>query len=226
MRKSMPVCSLLIAFVFMAPGLLLAQASGVIKLPPPQTDGGKPLMQALKARQSSREFGPEQKLPIQVLSNLLWAANGVNRPDGKRTTPSAVNWQNIDIYAATADALYLYDAPQHVLKVILQEDVRVATGQQDFVKAVPLNLVYVADLSKAKIAGTVSPNAESWSMAGAGFIGQNVYLYCASQGLATVVRAMFDRDALGKVLKLRPDQRILLTQSVGYPVNNSQKPVD
>jgi len=203
--------------LFMGPSLSSAQEPKVIKLPEPQTEGGRPLMQVLKARQTSREFGPEAKLPMQVLSNLLWAADGVNRPDGKRTAPSAVNWQNIDIYVAMADGLYLYDAPQNALKVLLTEDVRAATGQQNFVKAVPLDLVYVADYSKAKTPRGENPNAEVWSAAGVGFISQNVYLYCASEGLATVVRGMFDRDALGKVLQLRPDQKIILTQSVGYP---------
>src|SRR5512137_8809 len=120
-------------------------------------------MQALKARQTSREFGTETKLPMQVLANLLWAADGVSRPDGKRTAPSAVNWQNIDIYLATAEGLYLYDAPRNALKVVLMEDVRAATGQQEFVKSVPLNLIYVADFSKAKTARGENPNAEIWS---------------------------------------------------------------
>jgi len=213
-RKILAFVGLLL---FMGPSLSLAQEPKVIKLPEPQTEGGRPLMQVLKARQTSREFGPETKLPMQVLSNLLWAADGVNRPDGKRTAPSAVNWQNIDIYVAMADGLYLYDASQNALKVLLTEDVRAATGQQNFVKAVPLDLVYVADYAKAKTPRGENPNAEVWSAAGVGFISQNVYLYCASEGLATVVRGMFDRDALGKVLQLRPDQKIILTQSVGYP---------
>jgi len=203
--------------LFAGPALSSAQESKVIKLPEPQTDGGRPLMQVMKARQTSRDFGPDTKLPMQVLSNLLWAADGVNRPDGKRTAPSAVNWQNIDIYVATADGLYLYDAPQNALKVLITEDVRGTTGQQAFVKTVPLDLVYVADFSKARTAKGENPNAEIWSAAGAGFISQNVYLYCASEGLATVVRGMFDKDALSKVLNLRPDQKIILTQSVGYP---------
>jgi nitroreductase len=217
MRKGIP--ALLSAGLLLVASLFLssAQEPKVIKLPDPQTDGGRPLMQALKARQTAREFGPETKLPMQVLANLLWAANGVNRPDGKRTAPSAVNWQNIDIYVATADGLYLYDAPKNALKVLLAEDVRAATGQQAFVKTVPLNLVYVADYSKAKTAKGENPNADTWSAAGAGFISQNVYLYCASEGLATVVRGLFDREALGKVLNLRPDQKIILAQSVGYP---------
>ncbi len=203
--------------LFVGTSLIWAQGSETIKLPPPQTEGGRPLMQVLKARQSSREFGSEAVLPKQVLSNLLWAANGVSRPDGKRTAPSAMNWQNIDIYAATADGLYLYDAPQNALKILLKEDIRPATGQQAFVKSVPLNLIYVADYAKAKTPRGENPAAEVWSAAGVGFISQNVYLFCASEGLATVVRGMFDREALGKMLKLRPDQKIILTQSVGYP---------
>jgi nitroreductase len=217
MKRSVCAFALLGLFLSTCPLSSTAQEPKVIKLPEPQTDGGRPLMQVLKARQTSREFGQETRLSMQVLSNLLWAANGINRPDGKRTAPSAVNWQNVDIYAATADALYLYDAPQNALKVILTEDVRAVTGQQGFVKAVPLNLVYVADLARAKTARGENPNAEIWSAAGAGFISQNVYLFCASEGLATVVRGMFDRDALSKALKLRPDQKIILTQSVGYP---------
>ena len=217
MKKRIPAISLVVLLLFTGLSLSSAQEPRVIKLPEPQTDGGRPLMQVLKARQTSREFGPETKLPLQVLSNLLWAADGVNRPDGKRTAPSAVNWQNIDIYVAMADGLYLYDAPQNALKLLLAEDVRAATGQQNFVKTVPLDLVYVADYSKVKTPKGENPNAEVWSAAGAGFISQNVYLYCASEGLATVVRGMFDRESLSKVLNLRPDQKIILTQSVGYP---------
>jgi hypothetical protein len=217
MKRRVPAFFFMILFLTACHLSVLSQDAKVIKLPQPQTDGGKPLMQVLKARQTSREFGPETKLPLQILSNLLWAADGVNRPDGMRTAPSAVNWQNMDIYAATADGLYLYDAPQHALKVLVSDDVRGATGQQNFVKTVPLNLVYVADLSKGNTGRGANPNTEVWPTAEAGFISQNVYLYCASEGLATVVRGMFDREALGKVLNLRPDQKIILTQSVGYP---------
>jgi SagB-type dehydrogenase family enzyme len=191
------------------------EESQVLKLPGPQTEGGKPLMQALKERQSSREFSGE-KLSLQVLSNLLWAADGVNRPDsGKRTAPSAVNWQNIDIYVALADGLYVYDAPGNALRLILKEDVRAETGKQEFVKDVPLDLVYVADFSKIK-RGT-DEDKSFYSAAHTGFISQNVYLYCASEGLATVVRGMVDRETLAKVMKLRPDQKVMLAQSVGYP---------
>ena len=186
-----------------------------IQLLKPQTDSGRPLMQVLKDRSSSRSFGKE-KLSMQVLSNLLWAAFGVNRTDtGKRTAPSAMNRQEIDIYVAMADGLYLYDSKAHSLIPILSEDIRAMTGTQDYVKDAPVNLIYVADYSKMS-SGT-KEDKDFYSAADTGFIGENVYLYCASEGLATVVRASIDRQALAKVMKLRPDQRIILAQSVGYP---------
>lgn len=195
--------------------MLSAQESKDIQLLSPQTEGGRPLMQALKERHSLREFSNE-KLPLQVLSNLLWAADGVNRPDsGKRTAPSAMNSQNIDIYVAMEEGLYLYSPSTHTLKIILAEDVRAATGRQEFVKNVPVNLIYVADFSK--ISRGTDEDKNFYSAAHAGFIGQNVYLFCASEGLATVVRGMADREALAKVLKLRTDQKVIFAQSVGYP---------
>lgn len=215
MRKT-GFCSLLMLLVLSVyPFSFSGQEPQDIQLPKPQTEGGKPLMQAFMLRQSSREFSAE-KLPLQVLSNLLWAADGVNRPDsGKRTAPSAMNVQNIDIYVAMAEGLYLFDAPGNTLKSVLKEDIRAATGRQDFVREVPLNLVYVADNSKMKRGTDEDKNI--YSGAHVGFISQNVYLYCASEGLATVVRGLFDREALAKLMQLRPDQKIILVQSVGYP---------
>jgi len=181
----------------------------------PQTDGGRPLMQVLKDRSSSRSFSSE-KLPLQVLSNLLWAAFGVNRPDsGGRTAPSAKNSQNIDIYVAMVDGLYLYDARTQVLNPILAEDVRALTGRQLFVKDAPMNLIYVADL--ARLTGSSQEDKDLYSAADVGFISENVYLFCASEGLVTVVRGSIDRQALATVMKLRPDQKIILAQTVGYP---------
>ncbi len=192
-----------------------SQPAEEIKLPAPEIETGIPLMQALKKRGSSREFSKE-KLPLQVLSNLLWAANGVNRPDSqKRTAPSAMNCQNIDIYLAMEDGLYLYAPLEHNLKLILKEDIRGSTGNQDFVKDAPLNIIYVADLSKMT-RGT-DEEKSIYSAAHTGFISQNVYLFCASEGLATVIRGLIDRDALHKLLKLRPDQRVVFAQTVGYP---------
>ena len=199
-------------------GFSQAQESAAIKLPPPQMDGGMPLMQALALRKSTRGgFGPDTQLSMQTISNLLWAADGVNRPPNKRTAPSAVDWQNIDIYVTTADGLFLYDAQKHELKVLGKEDVRGVAGLQDFVAGAPLNLIYVADLNKARGfggQGDIMPTAEVWSFAGVGAIAQNVYLFCASENLACILRAMADPKAIAKTLKLRKDQKFILAQTV------------
>jgi len=201
--------------IFLISCTAFAEELKPIQLPKPQMDGGRPLMQVLKDRSSSREFSP-QKLPLQVLSNLLWAASGINRSDsGKRTAPSAANWQEIDIYVATADGLYLYDAKPHVLKPVLAGDIRALTGHQPFVKEAALNLIYVADFSR--IGRGANEEKDFFSAADTGFIAQNVYLFCASEGLATVVRASIDKPTLAKTMKLKPDQRITLSQTVGYP---------
>lgn len=218
MRTIIVACLALSLFLFTAPSYSLAQGGDVIKLPPPQTEGGMPLMQALKLRQSTRGgFGPDVKLSMQVLSNLLWAADGVNRTGGHRTAPSAADWQNIDIYVTAADGLFLYDPIKHELKVLGKEDIRAVAGQQDFVKTAPLNLIYVADMARAKFGGkTMKEVEETWSYANVGFIAQNVYLYCASEGLACIVRAMADKDAIAKALNLRPDQKFILAQTVAH----------
>jgi nitroreductase len=191
-----------------------AQDLQVIKLPPPQTEGGRPLMQVLKDRRTSRDFGPGTLSP-QMLSNLLWAAFGINRPDGHRTAPSAMNWQEVSIYVATPEAVYVYDAKGNALTPVLAGDHRAATGTQSFVKDAAVNLVYVSDLSKTRDAA--SPDTQMYTAADVGFIAQNVYLYCASEGLAVVVRGSVDRPALAKLMDLQPNQKIILAQSVGFP---------
>jgi SagB-type dehydrogenase family enzyme len=185
-----------------------------IELPDPQIEGGMPLMEALMNRQSNRSFGAE-KLPAQTLSNLLWAAFGVNRPEsGKRTAPSARNWQEIDIYVALAEGLYLYDATSHSLKPVFPDDIRARTGMQDFVGTAPVNLVYVADFSRM---GNASDEQKiMYAAADAGFIAQNVYLFCASEGLGTVVRGALDRETLAKAMMLGPDLHITFAQTIGY----------
>ena len=186
-----------------------------VLLPPPQTDGGKPLMQVLKERHSTREFSPEA-LPAQVLSNLLWAAAGVNRPaSGQRTVPSARDWREIDVYVATAEGMYRYDAKANALQPVVARDLRALTGVQDFVAKAPVNLVYVADFDRME--GAAAEQKEFYAATDAGFIAQNVYLFCASANLATVVRGSVERGALGKAMKLAPHQRIMLAQTVGYP---------
>ena len=205
----------LIAILLVSAAAVAAEDLQTIVLPAPQTEGGKPLMQALKLRQTTREFS-NQKLPLDVLSNLLWAAWGINRPNsGKRTAPSASNHEEIDIYVATADGLYLYEAKGHRLQQVLTADIRAKTGTQSFVRTVPVDLVYVADF--AKMGSESLEDKVFYSACDTGFIGQNVYLFSASEGLATVVRGSIDRSALAKAMKLRPEQRVTLAQSIGYP---------
>ena len=206
---------LLFAVVFYIVSNAFAGETDVLKLPAPQKTGGMPLMQALQARHTSREFA-ERALEPQQLANLLWAAAGVNRPaSGKRTAPSARDWREIDIYVALADGTYIYDANEHVLRRVSTRDMRALTGKQEFVAAAPLNLVYIADLQRMEGAG--SEDKDRYAAADTGFIAQNVYLYCASAGLNTVVRGLVDREALDVALKLTSQQRIILAQMVGYP---------
>jgi SagB-type dehydrogenase family enzyme len=187
----------------------------IVLLPPPQTEGGKSLMQALKERHSTREFSPEA-LPPQVLSNLLWAAAGVNRPaSGQRTVPSARDWREIDVYVVMAEGMYRYDAKANALQPVVARDLRALTGVQDFVAMAPVNLVYVADIDRME--GAAAEQKEFYAATDTGFIAQNVYLFCASANLATVVRGSVERDALAKAMGLASHQRIILAQTVGYP---------
>jgi nitroreductase len=208
------------ALLWVGLGLLMgglpaaAQESKPVQLLAPQMEGGKPLMQALKERATSRAFSPE-KLPDQTLSNLLWAAVGVNRPDGRRTAPSAMNRQEIDIYVLAANGATLYEAKTHSLAPVVPEDLRALATTQAFARDAPVTLVFVADYARMGTGST--EQKDLYAPADTGYISQNVYLYCASEGLATGVRAGMDRPALAKALKLRSDQKIILAQSVGYP---------
>jgi SagB-type dehydrogenase family enzyme len=192
-----------------------AAAETVLDLPPPQLEGGVPLMLTLKNRRSAREFSTT-KLPPQVLSNLLWAAFGVNRPgSGGRTAPSAHGWQEIQVYAAMENGLFRYDQKTHALQGVKSVDLRRLTGRQEFAGVAPLDLVYVADFGRMEGAGM--EDKLMYSAADTGFVSQNVYLCCAQEGLATVVRGLLDRAVLGKAMDLKPDQHIILAQTVGYP---------
>lgn len=172
-------------------------------------------MQALSERATSREFSPAT-LPAQTMSDLLWSAAGINRPDsGKRTTPSARNFQEVDVYVATADGLFLYEPKPHALRLVVKEDLRGLTGSQAFVKTAPVNLIYVSDASR--MGNTNQQDQLVYPAIAAGAMVQDVYLYAASAGLATVVRALVDREALGKAMQLRPEQRIVICQTVGLP---------
>jgi SagB-type dehydrogenase family enzyme len=190
-----------------------------VALPAPRLDGGIPLLQALARRASRRAYGPDE-IPVQVLSDLLWAAFGVNRPSsGLRTAPSAVNAQDIEIYLATAKGMFRFDARTHGLQAMLPDDVRSLTGVQASAGPSPVSLVYVSDYEKLRSLKNRDLGEDSdavWSWTHTGFISQNVYLFCASEGLATVMRAIFDRDSLAERMGLDNSKHITLVQTVGY----------
>lgn len=194
--------------------LVADDAADLHPLPPPAVSAGKPLMQALKERQTRREFRPDL-LTDQQTGDLLWAAFGVNRPAiDHRTAPSAKNAQEIDVYVARADGLFLYEAKAHSLRKVADQDLRLLTSGQDFAKTAPLALIYVADYSRFK--DTPPADARLYATFDAGCICQNVYLFCASEGLATVVHDL-NRDPLAQAMNLRESQHIVMAQAVGLP---------
>jgi nitroreductase len=204
----------LIGAAVLAAAPAVAAAETERALPPPRKDGGKPLMQALAARRSTREFA-SRALPDAILSDLLWAAFGVNRASGDRTAPYWRHLMVVDVYAATADGVWLYDPQRHVLTRHSDKDIRGETGQQEFVATAPLNLIYVAHGERMKEVPWEARRL--YASTDTGFIGQNVYLYCASEGLATVFRGAVLSEQLGKTLKLGDGQFVTFCQSVGYP---------
>ncbi len=215
MKVQILLLVLLPVLLLAGPGTAAAQDLKAVPLMSFQMDTGRPLLHVLKERKSSRAFSP-RILPKRVLSNLLWAANGINRPaSGGRTAPSAMNQHEIDIYVATAEGLYLFDANGRQLRPVLKRDIRALTGGQAYVQDAPVNLVFVADFTRMSL--TPVQDRDFYAAADTGFISQNIYLYCASEGLATVIRGSIDRATLAEAMKLGPDQKIILAQSVGYP---------
>lgn len=194
---------------------LHAQGAGELKLNRPDLHRGVNVMKAFSDRHSDREFSTRE-LSLQDLSDLLWAANGVNRPgDGKRTAPSALNKQDVDIYVFLAKGVYLYDASKHVLKLVAEGDHRaVVAGRQDFVKQAPVSLVYVSDLSRFGMG--LDEQVKLMGAMDAGIVSQNVNLFCAGVGLSTVPRASMDQEALRKLLKLSDTQVPMMNNPVGY----------
>jgi len=184
-----------------------------IKLPPARMQGGMPLLSALKLRRSTREYS-ERSLTDEMLSSLLWAAFGVNRPSGDRTAPYWRHIMVIDVYVARADGVWLYDPAAHALAPYLPDDLRAQTGLQPFVATAAVNLVYVAHGDRMT---DVSPeDRRLYASVDAAFIGQNVYLYCASEGLASVFRGAVDYAGLARALKLPEQQFVTFAQTVGY----------
>jgi SagB-type dehydrogenase family enzyme len=185
------------------------------KLPQPDQEGGISLMKAFKERKTIRNFDKNKPLSDQQISNLLWAANGINRPDtNKRTVPTASNNQEIDVYLFTEKAIYLYDAVSNTLKLKKEGDYRTQAGKNDFFTDAPVALVYVADFTR--MSKYDEPSRNFYSATDVGFVSQNVYLYCASENLATVVCGYIDREGINSILEI-PEGKILLSQPVGYP---------
>jgi SagB-type dehydrogenase family enzyme len=193
------------------------QTYGVIKLNPPDLNKGISIMQALKKRKTTRDIS-DKKLTLQQLSDLLWAADGVNRSDGKRTSPAAMGIYCIDIYVVLPEGVYLYDPDKHQLNPVAKGDFRKSAGMQDFVYIAPVNLVYTFTLRNRKNAPAQVPEQKRkiWGDVEVGCLVQNVYLYCASQGLGAVVRGMVDQKKFGEILKLKPEQ-IIVAQTIGHP---------
>jgi SagB-type dehydrogenase family enzyme len=193
------------------------QTDGVIKLNPPELNKGISIMQALKKRRTNRDIS-DKKLTLQQLSDLLWAADGINRPDGKRTAPAAIAIYSVDIYVVLPEGVYLYDVAKHELKPVAKGDFRKSAGMQDFVYIAPVNLVYVLNLKGwSKAPPNISnEKRDLWTHVEVGLIAQNVYLYCASEGLAATVRGMIDQKKFSEVIKVKPEQ-IVLAQTIGYP---------
>jgi SagB-type dehydrogenase family enzyme len=199
--------------------ILIPLTAQDITLPAPDKKGGIPLMQALNNRQTTRSFTTDS-LTLQQLSDLLWAGFGINRPElGKRTAPSAMNWQEIDMFLTMHGGCYLYIAESHSLKFINNKDLRKETGGQSFVADAALNIVFVANLSKTgKKEGDIIKDSDLFmSYSDAAFIAQNIYLYCASANLGCVVRGSVPDNNLAAELGLSSTQRIIIAQTVGVP---------
>ena len=184
-----------------------------LKLPAPDTKGGKPLMECMALRKSSRNFAGK-KLSPQIMANIFYAADGISRKDGRKTVPTARNAQNQLIYAATADGSWLYMPKTNTLKKLGSKDIRSVCGMQKFHAKAPLVLIFVAEPAKV---GKTPEQQQNYAANHAGYSSQNVYLYAASEGLATVVCAMVDRKALAKALNLPAGQQIMYSQPIGYP---------
>jgi len=206
--------SLMLSFFVVACGIY-AQNLQVIKLDPPAKTGGKPVMNVFNERQSQRAFSSE-KLKLRDLSNLLWAVNGINREDGKRTAPSARNAQDVDVYVIMEEGAYLYDAKNHTLNPVAAGDHREAVaGWQDFVKTAPVSIVLVSDLSR--LGNNTDEMTKLMGAVDVGIVCQNINIACTGLGLVTVPRGSMNHAALKEVLKLKEHHLLLMNNPVGYP---------
>lgn len=184
-----------------------------IKLPNPSLKADVSLYDALKNRQTNREFSSKE-LSLQQLSDLLWCAGGVNRKDGRLTSPTARNAQEIDILVLMDNGMYLYLPKENVLKPVISDDVREKMSRQDMVVKAPVTLLFFANYEKMD--GFNEEAREFYGATDAGFVSQNVYLFCAAYGLNTVVMGAIDRDYLKSVIPF--EGKAILAQPVGFPL--------
>jgi len=185
-----------------------------VTLPPPQTHDGLPLFSALRLRHSVRTY-TDQPISRETLSTLLWAAFGINRAtSGDRTAPYWRHMVVIDLYLAIADGVWLYDPKAHAMVPVIDGDIRAETGMQDFVAVAPLELIYVAHGDRMDIP---AEQQRLYASVDSAFIGENIYLFCASEGLGTVFRGSFDPAKLAKLLHLSDQEFVTFVQTVGYP---------
>ena len=188
-----------------------------IQLPKPQTEGGMPLMEALKKRETKRDFIKDKEFSLQMLSNLLWAANGISRPEsGKRTAPSAVNWQHVDIFVSLKQGVFLMNYEKNILELIKKGDFRSQIGQQDFVGDASAVLIYVSDRTKMLREGMSDETKVFYEATYSGNISLNVGLFATSENLKNVIIGSIIKENIIKILNLKEHQKPLLGHAVGY----------
>lgn len=217
MKKIIGFLALLSVVIMMTlpVNIVNAQDLTTIKLNVPDTNTGICVLQALKERKSVRNYADKQ-LALQDLSNLLWAADGISREDGRRTAPSYRDVQEFDIYVIREDGIYVYEPKDQELIPVAEGDYRKYAGVQSYVATAPINLIYVANTDKYE--NTLNENAKLLiANLDVGFIAENVALFSTSAGLASVPRASINKEELAQILKLRPEQKIIFGQTVGYP---------
>ncbi len=193
-----------------------AQELKVIKLDAPRKDGGTPVMKVFNNRHSDRVFAADALKPMD-LSTLLWAANGINRADGKRTAPSAKDVRDVDVFVILKEGAYIYDPEAHALNPLTAGDHRaLVAGGQDFAKTAPVCIVLASELSR--LGDPTNENTRLMGAVDVGIVNQNINLACAALGLSTVPRATMDKESLKKVLKLKDSHLLLMNNPVGYPI--------
>ena len=208
MKSIVKTLALLLSLYAFHPAETMSQN---IPLPPADKSNPTTLMQALEQRHTGREFSPTP-IGLQQLSDILWCANGVNRDNGRRTAPSAINCQEIEIYAFMEEGVYQYLPEKHLLKIVKKGDYRDKAAMQPFAKKAPLLLIFVANYDKME---RMDENGKTfYGATDAGFVSQNVYLYCAAANLECVVLGSIQRDEIAKLIPFKG--KAILGQAIGF----------